>query len=147
MANNDLSTNFYGFSNLEDTTASKAMILTATLPIGYVSGAAIPIAFGASLEPGIVITNILPALNDNAANDLGILTISAVNGAAVATPLGTISATAAATTRPVYGVGTAAAFPITLTASSYIRVFPTNAVTIAGAAKVLRFAIIYKNAH
>jgi hypothetical protein len=146
MANNDLSTNFYGFSNLEDTTASKAMILTATLPIGYISAANTAIAFGASLEPGIVITNILPALNDNAVNDLGVLTISAVNSANVATALGTITSTLATTTRPAYAVP-AGGLPITLTASSYIRVFPANGIPIAGTAKVLRFAIIYKNAH
>ena len=141
---NNISTNFDGFDNLQSTTDLKTKILTLTLPIGTTVAVA-PTAyyFGASLERGSIVTNIIPSLNPAAAAT-GLMTVSYVNTVPdpdTVTNLGTISNAAP----PVF-TPTAANLNVAIAGDYAIRVtFAAGAVLAA--AQTYRFAIIYKKGH
>ena len=149
---NNISTNFDGFDNLQSTTDLKTKILTLTLPAGTnVAIAPTPTAFyfGASLERGSIVTNIIPSLNPLAAGT-GEMTVSYVDPATdpdTVTPFGTISAAdPAAAPVPVFTPAVPRTLNVAITGDYAIRVTFANAVVLA-AARTYRFAIIYKKGH
>jgi hypothetical protein len=143
---NNISTNFDGFDNLQNTTALKTKILTLTLPTGTSVANTEFYYFGAGLERGSIVTNIIPSLNPAAAGT-GDMTVSYVTDTDPETPvtLGVIDTVAVDAGIPEF-TPTAASLNVEIASDCAIRVaFAADADLTADT--TYRFAIIYKKGH
>jgi hypothetical protein len=144
---NNISTNFSGFANLQDTTALKTKILSLTLPAGTNVVNTAFYYFGAGLERGSIVTNIIPSLNPVAAGT-GDMTVSYIDTTVdpdTVITLGAITAVDPAADIPDFNA-IPASLNVPIAGNSTIRVAFQNGAALA-AATTYRFAIIYKKGH